>query len=156
MIDRVDPSASPNRSSLDAVVRQLLCSSPFRYSVAENAAEREIAFRLRYRALVEQGWRAPADDVIEVEEDEYDARAIHVVGWDDITPIATGRIVLPPGLLPTEAASPSSSSRRVRLPMSVAWSSFDRIRTVNMARSSGCWRASIQRCLATATRSAAA
>jgi hypothetical protein len=104
MIDRVDPAASPNRSGLDAVVRQLLCSSPFRYSVAENAAEREIAFRLRYRAVVEQGWCAPADGLSQVEMDEYDARAIQIVGWDDVTPIATGRIVLPPGLLPTEAA----------------------------------------------------
>jgi len=104
MVDRVDPAVSAQRSSLDAVVSQLLCASPFRYSVAATATEREIAFRLRYRAVVEQGWRAAGDGASEIEQDEYDARAIHVIGWDDVTPIAAGRIVLPPGRLPTEAA----------------------------------------------------
>jgi hypothetical protein len=104
MMDRVDPAASSNRMGLDAVVSELLRASPFRYSIAETEVEREIAFRLRYRAVVEQGWLVPADGVSEVEQDEYDVRAIHIVGWDGVTPIATGRIVLPPSPLPTEAA----------------------------------------------------
>ena len=103
MVGADEPSLSVDRLGLDAVVTRLLGGSAFRFSVAETDAEREIAFRLRYRAVVERGWVAP-DDVTELERDEYDVRAIHVIGWDGVTPIATGRIVLPPGRLPTEAA----------------------------------------------------
>jgi hypothetical protein len=54
--------------------------------------------------VVERGWSSgvPADDL---EHDEFDARAIVIVGWDGDRPVATGRLVFPPGVLPTEAAA---------------------------------------------------
>lgn len=66
--------------------------------------ECDIAFRLRYQAVVERGWVGEQALGSGVEVDDYDSRAVHVIGWDDDTPIATGRLVLPPGPLPTEDA----------------------------------------------------
>jgi GNAT superfamily N-acetyltransferase len=39
-----------------------------------------------------------------MERDEFDAAAVHVLGWDGADPICTGRLVFPPGPLPTEVA----------------------------------------------------
>ena len=38
------------------------------------------------------------------EHDEFDGAAVHVLGWDGPTAACTGRLVLPPGPLPTEEA----------------------------------------------------
>jgi hypothetical protein len=38
-----------------------------------------------------------------MERDEYDDRAVHVIGWDGDVAMSTGRVVPPPGL-PTEEA----------------------------------------------------
>jgi len=74
---------------LDALVDRILAASPFVYRVADDH-ERAIAYRLRAEP--------PA-----LERDEYDERAVHVIGWDGAVPMSTGRVVLPPGL-PTEKA----------------------------------------------------
>jgi hypothetical protein len=87
---------------LDPLVTRVLSQSAFRFILASTDAEREIAYRLGYRAVVEQGWLPPARGD-RLEQDEYDERAIHVLGWDGDEPISTGRLVLPRGL-PTEAA----------------------------------------------------
>jgi N-acyl-L-homoserine lactone synthetase len=39
-----------------------------------------------------------------MERDEFDAVAVHVLGWDADEPVCTGRLVYPPGPLPTEVA----------------------------------------------------
>jgi hypothetical protein len=45
-----------------------------------------------------------ADDLPDgLEHDDFDQRAVQVIGWADGLPVATGRIVLPPGVLPTES-----------------------------------------------------
>lgn len=87
---------------LDAMVRRILATSPFTFRLAE-AGERDLAYRLRGDAAVQQGWCAGADLPDGLERDGYDAGALHVLGWDGRTPMSTGRIVLPPGL-PTERA----------------------------------------------------
>jgi hypothetical protein len=89
--------------SLDVLVTRLLERSPFEYRLAVDEAERELAFRLRGKVVVEQGWRAAGDLPGGLERDEYDDRALHVVGWDGDLAMSTGRVVLPPGL-PTEEA----------------------------------------------------
>jgi hypothetical protein len=88
---------------LDAMVTRILAGSPFRYRVAADDADREAAYRLRGQAVLERGWCTAADLPGGLESDEYDDRAIQVVGWDGDMAMSTGRIVLPPGL-PTEEA----------------------------------------------------
>jgi N-acyl-L-homoserine lactone synthetase len=91
---------------VDGLARQLLRgAAPLRFGVAQAAAERAAAYRLRYQVVTELGW-ASADDFPDgLERDEYDERAVQVIGWDGETPIATAQLVFPaPGLrLPTEA-----------------------------------------------------
>jgi len=89
---------------LDGVAAGLVARAGFRFTVAAHEAERDAAYRLRARAIVESGWQPAGDFPDGRERDAYDARAIHIVGWDAGTIVATGRIVLPPGALPTEAA----------------------------------------------------
>src|SRR4051812_45866490 len=91
----------------DALATDVLARlAPLRYEVARTAAECEAAYRLRYRAIVERGWRTPADFPDGIERDAYDAEAIHILGWDGAVPIATLRLVCPVlgRQLPTEAA----------------------------------------------------
>jgi hypothetical protein len=88
---------------LDALVTRMLALSPFEYRLATDDSERDIAYRLRGRAVIDQGWCTPDALPGGSETDEYDERALHVLGWDGNTPISTGRVVLPPGL-PTEHA----------------------------------------------------
>jgi hypothetical protein len=88
---------------LDRLVRRLLSASPYRFTVAALGDEADVAFRLRYEAVVARGWLRAGDLEEGAEHDSYDERAVHVIAWAGDEPIATGRIVLPPGPLPTEA-----------------------------------------------------
>ena len=88
---------------LDDLVARLLARSPFVYRLAADDAELETAYRIRGEVVVAQGWRPRAELPDGLERDEYDDRALHVLGWDGDTPMSTGRVVLPPGL-PTEDA----------------------------------------------------
>jgi N-acyl-L-homoserine lactone synthetase len=88
--------------SLDALARDIVARYGYRFTVAETADERAVAYRLRHRAAVEQGWTAAAPDGLDT--DAYDATAVHVIGWSGATAVAAGRVVLPPGPLPTEDA----------------------------------------------------
>jgi hypothetical protein len=88
---------------LDALVTRMLSRSRFDYRVAADEAEREAAYRLRGSAVLDRGWRTAGELPDGMERDEYDDRAIHVVGWDRDVAMSTGRVVLPPGL-PTEEA----------------------------------------------------
>jgi hypothetical protein len=89
--------------ALDGMVTRMLAISPFTYRVAADAGERDTAYRLRGRAVVERGWCTVDELPDGREHDHYDDRAIHVIGWDGDVPMSTGRVVLPPGL-PTEDA----------------------------------------------------
>jgi len=88
---------------LDALITRMLARSPFDYRVAAEDSEREIAYRLRGSAVLDRGWCAASDLPGGMERDEYDDRAIHVIGWDGDVAMSTGRVVPPPGL-PTEEA----------------------------------------------------
>lgn len=94
-------------AQVDALARQVAAwVAPIRFAPAQNDAERESVYRLRYRAVIDHGWLAPDALPEGLECDGYDARAIHIAAWDSATLAATSRVVLPtPGLrLPTEAA----------------------------------------------------
>ena len=88
---------------LDALITRMLARSPFDYRVADGDSEREIAYRLRGGAVLDRGWCTASDLPGGMERDDYDDRAIHVIGWDGDVAMSTGRVVLPPGL-PTEEA----------------------------------------------------
>lgn len=93
-----------DRVSLDQLAANIVRRSGYRFTVAGDEATRSIAYRLRYAAVVEQQWRERAEFPDGQERDAYDDRAVQVIGWEGDTPMATGRIVLPPGSLPTEDA----------------------------------------------------
>ena len=88
---------------LDLLVSRMLARSPFDYRVTRDEPERELALRLRGQVVVAQGWRTVEQLPDGLERDEYDDRALHVLGWDGDVAMSTGRIVFPPGL-PTEDA----------------------------------------------------
>ena len=88
---------------LDALVTRMLARSPFEYRVAADDSERGVAYRLRGGAVIDRGWRSADDLPGGMERDQYDERAVQVIGWDGNVAMSTGRVVLPPGL-PTEEA----------------------------------------------------
>ena len=87
---------------LDALVARVLDEYPYRFTLAGTEAERSIAYRLRAAAVVDEGWAAPETFPDGMERDDYDADAVQVVGWYEGDAVSTGRLVLPPGPLPTE------------------------------------------------------
>jgi hypothetical protein len=90
---------------LDGLAARILAGSPYRFTVATAPAERSLAYRIRAAVMVQAGW-APADAFPDGREsDAFDDVAVHVLGWDGAEPFCTGRLVLPPGPLPTEVAS---------------------------------------------------
>jgi N-acyl-L-homoserine lactone synthetase len=100
-------NASPMLALADALAQHLLAkAAPLRFALAETDADREAAYRLRYRVGVERGWLRPADCPDGLERDAYDDDALQIAGWDGAEMIATGRIVLPNPArpLPIEAA----------------------------------------------------
>ena len=90
----------------DQFSRQFLrLNEDIQFGVAQDDAELEAVFRLRYATVIEKGWGQPADFPDSLECDVYDERAIQIVGRNrEGAIIATGRVVLPtPGArLPTE------------------------------------------------------
>jgi GNAT superfamily N-acetyltransferase len=85
----------PPAVALDDVARSVVDRSGLRFEVAHDEAARRASFRLRAEAASARGWVGPARDA-------YDDGAVHVVGWDGDDAVCGGRIVFPPGPLPTE------------------------------------------------------
>ena len=80
---------------------------PVRFALARTPEELEAAFRLRYRVVVAEGWRAGADMPDGLERDAHDdEHAAQILGWHGSEAVATARVVPPvPGRpLPTEEA----------------------------------------------------
>jgi hypothetical protein len=94
------PEARP--VSLDLLAANILARYDYRFTVASGEAERDVAYRLRYRAVIDQGWAPESAFPDGRDRDGYDDGAVHVIGWDGDTAVATGRLVLPPRPLPTE------------------------------------------------------
>ncbi|MGZ4507214.1 MAG: hypothetical protein ACXVX0_08170 [Blastococcus sp.] len=98
------PPTPASAGLLDGLVERLLAGSPYRFTTAVDEEERAIAYRIRAGAIVEARWAA-ADAFPEgMETDAFDPAAVHVLGWDGDQPVCTGRLVFPPGPLPTEVA----------------------------------------------------
>jgi N-acyl-L-homoserine lactone synthetase len=99
-------SLTPSEQAIaDAIAAYFITSAaPIRFSVAQSPDERKAAYRLRYKVVTDQGWARPEKFLDGLEQDGYDAQAIHLLGWDDQKVVATNRLVLPTAekLLPTE------------------------------------------------------
>ena len=89
---------------LDALVADIIRRCGYRFAVATDDATRELAYRLRYETVMEQRWAQASEMPDGIERDTYDELAVHIVGWDNDVAVATGRLVLPGGSLPTELA----------------------------------------------------
>ena len=92
----------PSPVSIDRLATGVLARSDYRFTVATDEAERAVAYRLRSLAVIDQGWASEAALPDGHDRDAYDDAAVHVIGWHRDTAVATGRLVLPPGPLPTE------------------------------------------------------
>jgi len=105
-MDRLSPAEIALAQVDDLARRAVDWIAPIRFRIAQAAAEREAAYRLRYQAVIAHGWRKPEDMPGGLERDAYDETAIHILAWDGDTLAATARLVLPqPGRrLPTEEA----------------------------------------------------
>lgn len=79
-------------------------AAPIRFGVAQTPEELEAVYRLRYQVVTKRDWIRPEALPDGLEQDDYDGRSIHIVGWDRDKLAATTRLVFPtPGyLLPTE------------------------------------------------------
>jgi hypothetical protein len=93
--------------ALDRLAGRLLAGArELRVAVAGTRAEREAAYRLRYRQVVEGGWASPDALPTGMEYDAYDAAALQVCAWRGAALVGTLRLVLPDQgrPLPVEAA----------------------------------------------------
>jgi N-acyl-L-homoserine lactone synthetase len=80
----------------DGVAADLLAwLAPLRFAEAATEQEREAAYRLRYRAVLDEGMEDPARFPDGIERDEFDPDAVQLLGWDEAGPIATCRLVFP-------------------------------------------------------------
>jgi N-acyl-L-homoserine lactone synthetase len=80
----------------DAVARALLrWLEPLRFAEAADERQREASYRLRYKAILEVGMDDSARFPAEMERDEFDPDAVHIVAWSGAEPIATCRLVFP-------------------------------------------------------------
>jgi N-acyl-L-homoserine lactone synthetase len=99
-------SLAPSEQAMaDAIAAHFIASAaPVHFSVAQSPSEREAAYRLRYEVVTDQGWARPEKFLSGLEQDGYDAQAVHLLGWDDQKAVATTRLVFPTDgkLLPTE------------------------------------------------------
>jgi N-acyl-L-homoserine lactone synthetase len=92
----------------DAVAADLLDAlAPLRFEEVRDDTERRAGYRLRYAAVVERDLAVSEQFLDGEERDEFDDRAVHIVGWHGDDAIATCRLVLP--------------ARGVRLPVEVAF-----------------------------------
>jgi N-acyl-L-homoserine lactone synthetase len=95
-------TSSDTPDLLDRLAATLAARSGVRFEVASTDADRFAAYGLRRAAAVEHGWRPDSDD--HVEHDRFDDRALQVIGRRAGELICCGRLVPPPGVLPTEEA----------------------------------------------------
>jgi GNAT superfamily N-acetyltransferase len=91
---------SERQTSTDELVSDLLARHPLQFTVASDPDARREAFALRHAAVIANGWGPPSPDGLD--RDGFDDRAVILVGRFEDEVVATGRLVLPPGPLPTE------------------------------------------------------
>lgn len=101
ILEGEDAKAARIDAAAEHMLRHL---EPVEFRLARTPAEREAAYRLRYRAVTERGWQPPVELSNELECEALDEEAHHLIGWRDGHAIANCRITCPrPGYpLPLE------------------------------------------------------
>jgi hypothetical protein len=97
--------AEARAARIDAAAEHMLRRlEPMSFRLAVTSSEREAGLRLRYEAVIRQGWRTPEEMPEGIEWEPDDDVAHHLVGWLDSRAIANLRILYPqPGVrLPVE------------------------------------------------------
>jgi N-acyl-L-homoserine lactone synthetase len=87
---------------LDRLAATLAARSGVRFEIATTDVDRAVAYRLRHDAVTEKQWSPDVGPGIE--RDEFDDNALQLIGRRRDTAVCCGRLVLPPGPLPTEVA----------------------------------------------------
>lgn len=101
-------NGSDSLARIDAIAAALVDRArPTTYRLAIDAADLEVAQRLRGRAILEQGWARPGELTEGRENDADDTRAVHILATLDGQAIGTCRLIYPEEgrLLPMEQAS---------------------------------------------------
>ena len=106
MLDSKKGPVSSDLAVADAIAARFMAlAEPIRFRVAQSPGDREAGYRLRYEVAIAKGWARPEEFHHGLEQDHYDADAVHLLGWDGQRAVATTRLVFPAAgrLLPTEA-----------------------------------------------------
>src|SRR4051794_32439553 len=91
--------------ALDGLAQALLVrAAPAQFDLADLRDQKQAAYRLRFDTVVAEGWATAEEFPDGLERDEFDERALHVLGRDGGRLIAVARLVFPePGRsLPTQ------------------------------------------------------
>lgn len=95
-------TGSDRSGALDLLAAALATRAGVRFVVAATDAERAAAYRLRRAAVTEKRWQDTPQAAADGEQDTFDPAAVQVIGYRDDEAVCCGRLVLPPGPLPTE------------------------------------------------------
>ncbi|HEY3289087.1 MAG TPA: GNAT family N-acyltransferase [Anaerolineae bacterium] len=104
---QLSPPDDATLATLRAIAETMLTkAAPLCFRAARCDADRTAIYRMRYNTIVERGWGKPDDMPSGLERDEYDDRALHIIGMDGQTPVASARLVFPADgqILPSEQA----------------------------------------------------
>jgi N-acyl-L-homoserine lactone synthetase len=89
-------SEEAKAARIDAAAEHMLRRlKPVQFRLARTRAEREAAYRLRYRTVTERGWQPPVELTNGLECEPLDEGAHHLIGWRDGQAIANCRIICP-------------------------------------------------------------
>ncbi len=92
ILEREEAKAARIDAAAEHMLRRL---APIEFRLARTPAEREAAYRLRYRAVTERGWQPPIELTNELECEAVDEEAHHLIAWRDGHAIANCRITCP-------------------------------------------------------------
>lgn len=95
-LDRTSPGFETAAQRLDeAVVELLRNTAPVTFRLADSETERRAAYRLRYEAVIAQGWGNPSQFPNGLECEPIDDKALHMLAWLNAEVIANCRALLP-------------------------------------------------------------
>ena len=110
MAARAERSTAARDGLLQTTVDRLAAeavaaAAPVRIAIAASPADRDAVYRLRYQHVIQAAWATAEDLPDEREQDDFDARAVHIVAWSGDQAIGTCRLVFPDPTerLPVEA-----------------------------------------------------
>lgn len=84
------------RTTIDRLAAEAVAAAvPARIAIAASSVQRDAVYRLRYEHVIRADWATPEELPDEREQDEFDARAVHIVAWSGDQAVGTCRLVFP-------------------------------------------------------------